>query len=340
VEKLRVNPRLFLLLLAVLLACRAQADLFVLPTPNQAIFQSGGEATYFAPTPGRTWESGTFGCVRTGGMQMHEGLDIRATARNKAGEPTDPIIAAAPGKVAYLNQSVGLSNYGKYVILEHLIEGMPVYTLYAHLSAIAPHIKLGTPVAQGERIATMGRTSNIRGGIGKDRAHLHFEVVLRVNERFATWFKARTPTERNDHGNWNGRNLLGLDPRALLVESKRKGNSFSLTQFIRERTELCRVLVRDTQFPWLRQHVGLIRRNPVAERDGVVAYEIALDFNGVPFQLVPRAATEVGSGPKVQLLSVNDREQSARPCRKLVSRQSGQWQLGRAGTDLLDLLVY
>lgn len=323
-----------------LLSAKAQADLFILPTPNQAILQSGAEARYFAPTPGRTWESGTFGCVRTGGAQMHEGLDIRAVSRSKAGEPTDPIYAAAPGKVAYLNQTTGLSNYGKYVILEHLIEGMPVYTLYAHLSAIADRIKPGAAVAQGETIATMGRTSNTKGGISKDRAHMHFEVVLRVNERFATWFKNRLPGERNDHGNWNGRNLVGLDPRAILVESKRQGNNFSLTKFIRERTELCRVLVRDANFPWARNYTGLVRRNPLAERDGVAAYEVALDFNGVPFQLVPRSPAEVAAGPKLQLLSVNEKEQASRPCRKLVSRRSGTWQLGSAGSELLDLLTY
>ena len=74
------------------------AHVFVLPTPNRAIFTPGAEADYFVPTPGRTWTSGTFGCVRSEGFQMHEGLDIKHTKRDIRGEPLDPIYAAAEGR--------------------------------------------------------------------------------------------------------------------------------------------------------------------------------------------------------------------------------------------------
>jgi len=109
---------------------------------------------------------------------------------------------------------------------------------------------------------------------------------------------------------------------------------------VRKRTELCRVLVRDTKFAWLRQYTPLVKRNPVADREGVAAYEISLDFNGLPYLLVPKAKSEVGAGAKVQLLSVNEREQSARPCRKLVTKRNGRWELWTNGSQLMDLLVY
>ena len=44
-------------------------------------------------TVGQPWTSGTFGCVRSGGWQMHEGLDIRCLQRDKHGEPLDPVLA-------------------------------------------------------------------------------------------------------------------------------------------------------------------------------------------------------------------------------------------------------
>jgi murein DD-endopeptidase MepM/ murein hydrolase activator NlpD len=316
------------------------AATFVLPTPNRAIFTPGAEEKYFTPTPGRTWLSGTFGCVRSEGFQMHEGLDIKYTKRNLQGEPIDPIYAAAEGKVAYINSNTGLSNYGKYVVLEHRIEGIPVYTAYAHLSSFAAGLSVGDAVRKGQTIATMGRTSNTQQAISKDRAHLHFEICVRINDRYSTWHNATLKGYRNDHGNWNGRNLVGVDPRQVFLEQARLGDKFSFLEFVRKRTELCRVLVRDTKFPWLRHYTPLVKRNPVADREGVVAYEISLDFNGLPYLLVPKAKSEIKAGPKIQLLSVNEKEQSARPCRKLVSKRNGKWQLTTSGEQLLNLLVY
>jgi hypothetical protein len=316
------------------------AEVFVLPTPNRAIFTPGQEERYFTPTPGRTWMSGTFGCVRSEGFQMHEGLDIKHTKTDRRGEPTDPIYAAAAGRVAYINANSGLSNYGKYVVLEHRIEGIPVYTTYAHLSDFADGLSTGDTVRSGQTIATMGRTSNTRQAISKDRAHLHFEICVRVNDRYSAWHTATLKGQRNDHGNWNGRNLIGVDPRQIFLAQQKLGSKFSFLEFVRTRTELCRVLVRDTNFPWLRKYTPLIRRNPVVDREGVAAYEISLDFNGLPYLMVPKARSEISDGPKVQLLSVNEKEQSSRPCRKLVTRRNGKWQLGTNGEQLLNLLVY
>ena len=291
-------------------------------------------------TVGKPWTTGMFGCVRSDGHQMHEGLDIKCLQRDRHGEPADPVMASADGTVAYFSTKAALSNYGKYVVLRHHIEGIEVYTLYAHLSDIRSDLKPGNFVKAGEIIATMGRTSNTRQGISKERAHVHFEIDLLVNERFPVWFQKNFPGERNDHGQWNGRNLLGLDPRLVLLREHEQGANFSLLRFIRSETELCRVVVRNTNFPWVKRYTSLIKRNPIAERDGVAAYEIALDYNGVPFQLVPRAASELTSKARVHLLSVNESEQSQHSCRKLVKKRSGHLELATAGLQLIDLLTY
>lgn len=316
------------------------AELFALPTSNRAIFERGAEHRYFAPTPGKDWPSGTFGCVRSDGWQMHEGLDIKHTRTDIRGEPLDKVSASASGRVAYMNHNTGLSNYGKYIVLEHHIEGLRVYTTYAHLKEFAEGLRTGDTVRQGEVIATMGRTTNTRQAISKDRAHLHFEICLRLNDHYAAWHSARLKGYRNDHGNWNGRNFAGIDPRELFLKQKAQGPKFSLLDFVRSRSELCRVLVRDTRFSWLKENTALVRRNPVADREGVAGYEISLDFNGVPFLLVPKAKSEIGAGPRIELLSVNEKEQNLRPCRKLVSRQGGKWKLGQNGSQLLELLLY
>jgi len=318
----------------------ALAETFILPTANRAIFKSGGEDDYFVPTPGKTWQSGTFGCVRTEGHQMHEGLDIKAVHKDAHGEPTDSIFAAASGRVGYLNATPGLSNYGKYIILQHEIEGILVFTIYAHLSRFAEGLSVGDAVKQGQVIATMGRTTNTRQGISKDRGHLHFEIDLRLNERYAAWHNAKLTGQRNDHGNWNGKNFVGLDPRLILLEQQKLGEKFSLLNFIRSRPELCRVTVKDTKFPFLKAYAPLVKRNAAAEEKGVAGYEIALDFNGVPFQLIPRSASEPASTSRFRLLSVNEKEGQEAPCRKLVVQRKGKWDLGNNGSQLLDLLSY
>ena len=304
------------------------------------MFEKGGEERFFVGTVGKSWESGTFGCVRSDGWQMHEGLDIRCLQRDKHGEPTDPVLATADGVVAYINKRPSLSNYGNYVVVRHRIEGIDIYSLYAHLHEIRPDLKAGQPVKAGETIAVMGRTANTHEGISKDRAHVHFELNLFVNERFASWYRKSFPDQRNDHGDWNGQNLLGLDPRLLLLAERAQGDKFNLVNFIRGQTELFRVLVRKADFPWLKRYGALVRANPRAEKEGTAGYEIAFNFNGVAFELVPRAASEIKGKSKYQLLSVNDAEHQKNPCRRLVSKTGSHWELASHGVELLDLLTY
>lgn len=319
---------------------RLAAQPFQLPTANRAVLEAGREEAFFQATAGKTWTAGQFGCVRSSGNQFHEGVDIRCLERDRRGEPTDPVLASADGTVAYVNAKPALSNFGNYLVLRHQIEGLEIYTLYAHLSAIAPGIRIGTAVKAGQRIATMGRTSNTRQSITKDRAHLHFEIDLVINERYAVWHKAHLKGLRNDHGNFNGRNLLGLDPAAILREQARLGKAFSLVRFLQEQPELCRVTVRDTQFPWLKRYAALVKRNPLAEREGIAGYELSLTFNGVPARIMPRAASELKGLGKVNLVSVNHEVWQANPCGKLVFKRGQLWTLLPRGEELVDLLTY
>jgi len=316
------------------------ADLFLLPTANHALYEKGAEEQFFVGTAGKPWTSGTFGCVRSEGWQIHEGLDIRCLQRDRRGEPTDPVMATADGTVAYVNRKPSLSNYGNYLIVRHNIQGIEIYSVYAHLSEVRNDLRVGVAVKAGETIGTMGRTANTRQSITKDRAHVHFELDLLANDRFAAWFKKRNPKERNDHGDWNGQNLLGLDPRLILLAQREPGAKFDLTQIIRSQRELCRVLVRNTEFPFLRRYPQLVRPNPRAQQEGVAGYEIALNFNGVPIELLPRAESEIKSKSRIQLLSVNEAEKRANPGRRLVTEHGSGWKLTPHGEDLLELLIY
>ena len=327
-------------LAATLPPTSSPGPLFLLPTANRALFEPGGDEHYFVGTTGKPWMSGTFGCVRSEGWQLHEGIDIRSLQRDRRGEPVDPVLATADGTVAYMNKRPSLSNYGNYLILRHIIEGVEIYSLYAHLQEIRPDLKHGDPVKAGEVVAKMGRTSNTRETISRERAHVHFELDLVVNERFPEWYQKNFPTQRNDHGGWNGQNLIGIDPWLLLLEQHKQGAHFSLVEFIRNQTELCRVLVRDPRLSWARRYPMLVKPNPVAQHEGVAGFEIALNFNGLPYELIPRAPSEIKTKSRYLLLSVNAAEKQQHPCRKLVVQKGNHWDLANNGVRLIELLSY
>ena len=313
------------------------APLFQFPTANHALLERGHEEQFFVGTVGKPWSSGCFGCVRSDGWQMHEGLDIRCLERDKRGEPTDPVMATADGTVVYVNNRPSLSNYGNYIVLRHHLQGLEIYSLYAHLREAK--VKVGQAVQAGSIIGIMGHTSNTREAISKERAHVHFEIDLFVNDHFTAWFKKLYPKERDDHGVWNGQNLLGLDPQQIFLQQRELGNKFSLLDYIRGQNELCRVRVRASDFPWIKRYAVLVRPNPVAGKEGVAGYDLTLNFNGIPVELVPRAESEFHSKTKYQLLSVNEAEYHRNPCRRLVVQKGKRWELGHHGTELLDLIT-
>lgn len=310
---------------------------FHLPTSNRALLERDGEARYFVGTVGRSWQSGTYGCVRSDGQQFHEGLDIRAVQRDKAGEATDLALATLDGVVVYINSKPSLSNYGIYVVVRHRADGLEFYSVYAHLASTVAGLKAGQSVRAGERLGTVGRTANTRQGISKERAHLHFEITFRLTDRYAAWHQANLKGTRNDHGEWNGRNFLGIDPAPALREAA--GSGFNLVRHLRSQRELCRVLIRKPDLFWARRCPSLVANNPRALREGIAGFEVALNANGLPFLLIPRAESELTSKDRIRLLSVNAAEAQRLPCRKIVRQRNGRWELGASGTSLVSLLA-
>lgn len=309
-----------------------------LPTANTNLFRTGGEEDYYTPTVGKPWTSGMFGCVRTDGWQFHEGVDIQSQERDQKGEPLDAVKAAADGVVLYINAKSSLSNYGNYIVLGHERDGVEYCTVYAHLRAIAPGTRTGARVKQGEQIATLGRTSNTRSGISKDRAHLHFEVALFLNKRFPEWLAKRIPGSRNDHGMFNGQNLAGIDPAQLLLAQRSQGGAFNLVKFIQSQPELCRVQVRETSFGFLQRYAVLTDPRPAS--GAVAGYEIVFSYVGTPIRLIPLTADDLKSKAAVHLVSVNEAVQKEHRCRKMVTQTRGRWELTATGQNLVDLLTF
>ncbi len=305
----------------------ARVDI-VFPTPNTA-WTSGRIADFIQPTESGDPESGLFGCVRTAGRRFHEGLDLKALRRDARGEAKDPVFAAMDGVVRHVAESPGSSSYGRYIVIEHTGLTPSVYTLYAHLARIESGIRPGVSVKKGQTIGLMGRSA-AGYAIPRERAHLHFEIGLRVTDSFQTWYDRQKFGSRNEHGLWNGMNLIGIDPLDFLQKWRaRRVDDFQ--QYFDQLKPALRLRIATTSVPdFVRRYPALLRRQIA----GLVAgWEIELDVNGVPFAWTPLTSGEVRGwrADEVRIVWQDANMLKNHRCKQLVRLRSGAVQ---PGTDL------
>jgi hypothetical protein len=117
------------------------------------------------PFPGSVVLSSGFGprsapCAAC--SSMHMGLDMTPGGGT-------PIGAAAAGVV----RTSGMhGQFGQYAVIDHVIDGQRVSTLYAHMQVGSSPLVAGQTVQVGELVGKVGRSGVATG------EHLHFEVLL------------------------------------------------------------------------------------------------------------------------------------------------------------------
>ena len=329
-----------LLLLGLLLSAPAWALDLCLPTGNDALLRAR-DAEFFQPTVEGTVESGMFGCGRRGGNRFHEGVDIKCLRRDRRGEPLDSVHAVSAGEVAFINTKPGLSNYGRYVVLAHRWDGVEVYTLYAHLSAVEQGLVVGQPVARAQVIGTLGHSSNTREGIPAERAHLHFEINLLLNTGFRVWYPRRD-AHAPPFGNFNGKNLSGIDP-GVFLRAYAANRKLNFADYLARQPVAFTVLVGARPFPWLAMHPEQVR----ATTGTPVAYEVGATAWGTPLAVWPRTTGELTDAQRRTLQRgtavvsrVNETEMARGGCRRLIERAGSGWRLGEAGREWVELLTF
>lgn len=316
-----------LLLLAATGAYAAERIDLTWPTPNPAWAEGRPPSDFLQHAGSGDPESGGFGGVRSGGGQFHEGLDLKCLTRDRRGEPTDSIGAALAGVVRHINTSAGDSNYGRYIVLEHPDATPAIYTLYAHLARIAPGLKAGDRVTRGQILGTMGHSS---GGapIPRDRAHLHFEMGVMVTRDFQSWYVMKKFGSPNDHGLWNGMNLMGFDPLDFFNQWRAQKVNSVQDYFARMAPAVkLRLATRRVPDFVLRYSALLTRPLPAA----VAGWEIKFDWTGIPFAWTPLSELEViGLKPEKPLIVEVDAALARRQRSKslAVSRRTG-WAPGK-----------
>lgn len=282
----------------------------------------------------KPWEGGQYGFVRgprrvSGDVvfgTLHEGIDIRPVRRDASGEPLDPVLAAADGTVVHASTEAGASNYGRYVVVEHVWEGSPYYTLYAHLSDVS--VRPGDKVRQGAPLGRMGYTGE---GINKERAHLHFEVCLMLSDRFEEWYARHIKGTPNKHGRFNGMNLVGVEPSRLLLEAGRDPG-MKISDYVRAGEPFFKVAVPQTgenfvlrAYPWLR-----------GGHASAAGWEITFSRYGVP--LAARPLKDAPGEPVVTWARETDYAYD-HLTRGLLTGPPGKARLTDSGKRFMELIV-
>ena len=263
-----------------------------LPTDNNALFHGGGPEFYqyierdFQGEKSTPWEGGRYGFVRNPvatvqGLiytRFHEGIDIRCLRRDGRGEPLDEVRAIADGKIVHTNRVPGYSNYGRYIVIEHVWEGSPYYSLYGHLSEIAASV--GQRVERGERIARMGYSGE---GLNQARAHVHLELNLMFNRNFESWHD-RFLRDPNHNGIYNGINLAGFDIARFFLEHEKRPD-LTVPQFLAEEETFYKVAVPEASHFDLRKFYPWMVRN---SSTNAKSWEVGFARSGVPLRIEAR----------------------------------------------------
>lgn len=310
----------------------------VWPTPNAAMMEGRGLATYVQPTASGRLESALWGCVRNGGHRFHEGLDLKPLQRDSRGEATDPVFAAMPGQVVHINTVSGHSSYGRYIVMEHSGLHPGVYTLYAHLAAVEPGLATGQFLKAGERIATMGRSA---GGytIPRSRAHLHFEIGVRLSDSFQDWYDNQGFGSENHHGSYNGMNLIGFNPLDY-YQKLMNGSVAGPASYLDQEPTAVSLRVFTSEVPdFLKRYPALIAGG--LKKEPHIAWDIEFTWYGLPKAWIPRYPEDGLSGSRgtLQLLSLKRELLESQHCKNLLEFPSpDRVTLGQDLRNLLEIL--
>jgi len=334
----RMKIRLFFVMAcAAISALQAQRIDIAWPTPNPAYFEGKPIEEFIQPTATGEAESGLFGCRRSGGAQFHEGLDLKPLKRDRRGEPTDPVFAAMKGVVRYIGRVGGNSNYGRYIVLEHTDVEPAIYTLYAHLAAIAPGLNTGDTVTRGQEIATMGHSAS--GNIPKQRAHLHFEMGLWLTRDFQRWHDRKGFGGKNLQGLWNGMNLCGFDALDFFNEFRaRRVDTFR--DYFAHMKPAVRLRIGTSRTPDFVMRYPALLAKPLPTDGSIGGWEVSVNETGLPFSLTPLMPMEaMGLGlDEVRILEADEAILRQHRCRQLIVTRRGEQAVGRDLQEVLQLV--
>ncbi len=327
--------RFLILPLGWLYVMVASASDMVWPTSHPASEGSHFERWAQATVSGDP-RSALFGCVRSSGTQFHEGIDIAPHMPRRGDEATDPVRAAFGGTVVHVNGDPRTSSYGRYVVVQHDQYAPAMVTLYAHLASVDRQILPGRRVTAGARLGILGRSA---GGytIPPERAHLHFEIGLRLTDDFQRWYDEQGYATENAHGVFNGMNLIGFDPWATWLWL-RDSPGRDLADYFRTIPTGAVIELSTTQVPDIVRRYPSLLAGPVPG-EGVAGWRMDITAWGLPVRFEPiPAGTNLAPPGTVRVVAVDSLQLDTFACRELVKFEGGVADLGMRGRRLLEMM--
>ncbi len=328
---------LTLLLSLCTVSMRAERLEPVWPTPSTAYFEGKPLSAFVQPTASGEVTSGLYGCTRSGGAQFHEGLDIKPVARDRRGEATDEVFSILDGTVRHVSRNPGESSYGRYVVVEHTNVTPTVLTLYAHLASIPEGLKRGDRIARGGVLGIMGRSAS-GYAIPRERAHLHFEIGLWLTRDFQGWYNWKKFGSRNEHGVWNGMNLIGIDPLDV-YQALRARSVEDFRQYFAGLEPAVKVRIATKLIPDFIERYPALMTRPYPEPAQFSGWEITVNSFGVPFSWTPLERDQVsGLKPNTPVAEAVNPDRKLTRCKSLVFRKAGRYAIGKDLESTLQLL--
>lgn len=335
-----VLPRLFCLVAAATGLASAAPRELQLPTGNDHLFTGNLERFYmhvdrhFEGEHSTPWEGGAYGYVRTPVRhreqivmtRFHEGIDIAPVKRDRAGNPLDLILSISDGTVVHVSNLAGRSNYGKYVVVEHVWEDASIVSLYAHLAEIT--VRPGDRVRTGAVLGRMGYTG---AGINRARAHLHLELGFVLNTRYEDWHRAGG-LSTNHHGIYNGMNIAGADVAGFFL-ARRDNPQLGFSEFIAAQPVHFKVAIAGAETP------DFVNRHPWIRRPGTTnpsSWEIHFTATGLPVGFEP--GERVVANPVVTAIRPSAGIPHRFATRGLVTGEGTSASLSRGGQRLVSLV--
>jgi murein DD-endopeptidase MepM/ murein hydrolase activator NlpD len=301
------------------------------PTANSAYLEGGAPESYLQATGSGRIASGDWGCTRNRGSRFHEGIDLKSVNWTSDGKADDFVFAASGGTIAHVSQDTLDSNYGKYIVISHIEQGLEWYSLYAHLRTIREDIKPGKRIKAGTALGLIGNTSSSIE-IPLQRSHLHFEIGVRTSSYFDTWFLQQNYETPNRHGSWNGINLIGANPLEF-YNYTRSNPELPFASFFLEESISFEILVYFDNPP------DFLIRNPVflnSSNKRVKAgwYSIGFSWYGLPSRWKHLDDRKIDRRLAKESIHVRMFKHE-KPCRNYVDEKDGEF----VATTLLEHLV-
>ena len=125
---------------------------------------------------------------------------------------------------------------------------------------------------------------------------------------------------------------------AQILKLNSKGK-FSLEEYLKSMPVLCNVTVFQGGIDWVDRYPELIDDTNMG-RETAVAWDLDLNFSGIPIRMVPRYGKVESFGAKYRIRHVDGSVRDNYPCSGLVFRKGQKWVFTSKGQRLMDLLIF